>query len=109
MINRFWNLVAAEAIYSSERSPLERPDVVSGIAINRDAPDAGIRLSGFRHLDCQDAILERGRDFVFIDIFQRYTPFKAAVIPFAETTVLVLPIPIFSRRRSTARHLRFPS
>ena len=43
---------------------------VSAITIDRDAADI-LCLGGFRRRDGQDAVLERGRDFALIDVFER--------------------------------------
>src|SRR5690348_7543465 len=56
---------------------------VSAIAIDRDAADI-FRFGGFRYSYSQDAVLERGRDFVLIDVLQRYAAFEAAIVPLAE-------------------------
>src|SRR3954463_5960194 len=67
---------------------------LSAIAIDRDAADV-LRFRGFRHGYGQDAVLERGRHFVLVDVLQRYAPFEPAIIPLAEPTCLVLRLRFF--------------
>src|SRR4029078_13624353 len=76
-------MVAAD----THQSSAWKPDG-SAIAIDRDAADI-LRFGGFRHGYGQDAVLERGRDFVLIDVLQRYAQFESAILPFTETSSLV--------------------
>jgi hypothetical protein len=61
---------------------------VSAVTIDRDAADI-LRFGQFRHGYGQHAIFERGGDLVLVDVFERYAPFEAAVVPFAEAPGLV--------------------
>src|SRR6266581_487825 len=58
-------------------------------AVDRDAPDVVLCVTGFRKRDGQHAVFEGGGCFVLIDALQRYSPFEPAKIPFAEATILI--------------------
>src|SRR5438034_11581297 len=56
-------------------------------AVDRDAADVVLCVTGFRNRNGQHAVFEGGGCFVLIDALQRYSPFEPAKIQLTEATV----------------------